>query len=239
MLSTWLIPTAVLLCLMATTGSAQIPIDPDLVKKLTSGTQGLHPNINHGPHGPHFHPFCYCKSGYVFRSYSRWPYCRCYKFVRDVASWAEAREYCQVLRANMMEVKDYATQSWLQRQLSARKEAWTISVDSQEDRSSRLTSDMVYSNWIPGEPNNYLGYQNCLAIKRRLPSSRSYGWFDDDCYQKKFYICERRGWYCWGWSCWRRYLSLPKCSVPPSVAIARRASSSGHAGNVDKVTFEA
>jgi len=54
----------------------------------------------------------------------------------------------------------------------------------------------TFEHWLPNEPNNYLGYQNCMAMRRRCWDMRciEYGWFDDDCYQKKFYICEKRGW---------------------------------------------
>jgi len=53
----------------------------------------------------------------------------------------------------------------------------------------------LFQHWLPNEPNNYLGYQNCMAIRRRCWDAKciDYGWFDDDCYQKKFYICEKRG----------------------------------------------
>ena len=95
---------------------------------------------------------------------------------------------------------------------------------------------MGYRNWLSGEPNNYLGYQNCLAIKRRLPNRRSYGWFDDDCYQKKFYVCERSGWYCWGWPCWQKYAKGPKTSISKLEASARRIAPT--ADEDEKVAFE-
>ena len=98
---------------------------------------------------------------------------------------------------------------------------------------------MGYRNWLSGEPNNYLGYQNCLAIKRRLPNRRSYGWFDDDCYQKKFYICERRGWYCWGRYCSGLYSDLAKAVMPRGEAKRRRiAQPSATAAPMEKVAFE-
>ncbi|KAI0239053.1 hypothetical protein LSAT2_010200 [Lamellibrachia satsuma] len=197
------------------------------------------PNLGlvHMPPPPRYRPFCYCRPGFEWRPYARWPFCRCYKFVRDLATWAEARTYCQVLRGNMMEVKDSATQFWLQSKLIRKQasyshhllekaEYWLGATDLEQESKwtwDHSYSNMGYLNWLTGEPNNYVGYQNCLAIKRRLPSRRSYGWFDDDCYQKKFYICERRGWYCWGWQCWRKYSARAKTIIPLSVARARKA----------------
>ena len=94
--------------------------------------------------------------------------------------------------------------------------------------------------WFNREPSNYLGYQNCLATKERPQNRRYYAWFDDDCYEKKFYICERSGWYCWGWTCWRRYSSGAKVILPWNVAEARKASSARPAAPAaEKVSFEA
>ncbi|KAI0224136.1 hypothetical protein LSAT2_024841, partial [Lamellibrachia satsuma] len=165
---------------------------------------------------PPFRPFCYCPAGYVTRWV--WPYCKCYKFVRDLASWAEAKVYCGVLRARMVEDRDFSTHYWLRWQLRnlriinrhhllEKQEYWLGATDIA--REGLWKWDPSYTNvgptfWISGQPENYLGYQNCMAIKRRpftSVNSYYYDWFDDDCYQKKFYICEKRAWFCWGWPC--------------------------------------
>ncbi|KAI0236338.1 hypothetical protein LSAT2_013090 [Lamellibrachia satsuma] len=124
-------------------------------------------------------PWCECPDGFTPRYVAKRPHCWCYKFARDLASWAEAKVYCGVMRAWMMEVKEATTQSWLKHRL----------YDSRDTYAS-------YVKWLPSEPDNYLGYQNCLAIRQRCSDDVDcvdYGWFDDDCYQKKFYICETSG----------------------------------------------
>jgi len=60
---------------------------------------------------------------------------------------------------------------------------------------------------ILADDTGYLGYPHCMAIKRRPytnVNSYYYDWIDDDCYQKKFYICERPSWCCWDRSCLRK-----------------------------------
>ena len=87
-------------------------------------------------------------------------------------------------------------------------------------------------------------YQNCMAIRERSQNSPGYVWFDDDCYEKKFYICERRGWYCWGYNCWGLYSKGPKMHIPMSVASrklapARVAAHAHHAlAAHERVVFE-
>lgn len=94
--------------------------------------------------------------------------------------------------------------------------------------------------WLRREPNNYLLYQNCMAIKERSPNSRTYSWFDDDCYQKKFYICERRGFYCWSYNCWGLYSKGPKMDIPMDIASAKKAPAgvAAPAAANEKVAFE-
>ena len=99
---------------------------------------------------------------------------------------------------------------------------------------------MVRPTIFPYTKNNYLGYQNCLATKRHTTFGsiyRKYTWFDDDCYQKKFYICERRGWYCWGWTCWLKYNKLQKAEIPLDAAKARKAATDERSSS-EKVDFE-
>ncbi|KAK2178148.1 hypothetical protein NP493_560g01121 [Ridgeia piscesae] len=221
MRSRLLIAAVVLLCVIAaTTGRSQ----PHIPSQWPT------------PRPPR--PFCYCRPGFTWRRLPRWPYCQCYKFVRDLASWAEAKVYCGVMRAHMMEVRTSATLFWLTGQLNAREstfrhhllekpEYWLGATDLTSEGQWRWdpSNTVVPGFWMPGgQPDNYLGYQNCLAIKRRPWVGITYRFFDDDCYQKKFYICERRGWYCWGQQCWRRYSRLPKTLIPSRVAKVMKAA---------------
>ncbi|KAI0236339.1 Perlucin [Lamellibrachia satsuma] len=189
-----LILRAVLLCVATVVSAATIKDDPAI---------GVKPI-------PRPRPLCVCPKGYEVRreDTTKWS-CQCYKFVRDLASWAEAKVYCGVLRARMVEVKDSATHYWLQGQLYHREfsykhhllekaEYWLGATDLEVEKVWKWDPSNTYASffhWLPNEPNNYLGYQNCLAIRRRCWDAKciDYGWFDDDCYQKKFYICEKRG----------------------------------------------
>uniref|UniRef100_A0A182FXK6 Uncharacterized protein n=1 Tax=Anopheles albimanus TaxID=7167 RepID=A0A182FXK6_ANOAL len=44
-----------------------------------------------------------------------------------------------------------------------------------------------YTNWFPGEPNNFRGNENCLDIGRR----DAVGWFDANCDWKQKFVCEK------------------------------------------------
>ncbi|KAK2177490.1 hypothetical protein NP493_595g01030 [Ridgeia piscesae] len=114
------------------------------------------------------------------------------------------------MRAWMMEVKDDTTQSWLKwrlhdyqgyhhHHLLEKAEYWLGATDLQWEKHWKWDNSNTYASyfkWLPSEPNNYLDHQNCLAVRQRCPDDADcidYGWFDDDCYQKKFYICETKG----------------------------------------------
>ncbi|KAI0215207.1 hypothetical protein LSAT2_032753, partial [Lamellibrachia satsuma] len=70
-----------------------------------------------------------------------------------------------------------------------------IQGDIQSASLSLVDKPASYFHWLPKEPNNYLGYQNCLAARWLCSETNCsiYGWFDDDCYKKKFFICEKPG----------------------------------------------
>ncbi|KAK2178147.1 hypothetical protein NP493_560g01040 [Ridgeia piscesae] len=152
------------------------------------------------------------------------------------------------MRATMVEDRDSSSHSFLRWKLKSlemrnhhhlleKQEYWLGATDLEVERRFRwdpsytyVTSPTywMYGNGVPlQEPNNYLGYQNCMAIKRRPHTninSYYYDWIDDDCYQKKFYICERRGWFCWGWQCFHRlYRKMPTVDIPRDMTAEKMA----------------
>ena len=65
---------------------------------------------------------------------------------------------------------------------------WLGSNDIQQEGTWRFAStnqEMTYTNWRPGEPNNYKQSEDCLAVSNTL------GWVDAPCNTPINYVCEK------------------------------------------------
>ncbi|XP_013417113.1 uncharacterized protein LOC106178470 [Lingula anatina] len=153
--------------------------------------------------------FCKCPPGFVSRN--SWS---CYKFVRDVASWAEANEYCRAIGAKLAVIEDTSEENWVENYVTQRQsfftdthrvkdypDFWIAGNDIARDylwkwahKGNLGGTTITTFDWLWGQPNNVHRNEHCLALKRGMhPTINTvrYGWNDDDCSLKKFYICEK------------------------------------------------
>lgn len=112
---------------------------------------------------------------------------RSFIFQTSFVSWAHAQQRCLSLGGNLATIHNYEENDFVKR-LAQGREAWIGLSDAQENRywfwiNSR---PLQYTNWCPGEPNNYKG-QACAQIN----FSGSKCWDDLWCSHNRPFVCEK------------------------------------------------
>jgi len=145
----------------------------------------------------------------------------CYLFYRYQMNWLDASLYCREFGANLVTIDGPSENAFLFNHLRnstfrrhfttpARRvnlnnwpypnsEDWSITWIGYSDLSSEgsflwdeTDSSGAYTNWGPGEPNNYLGTEHCAHFGWWLDATqRSSGiWNDARCDLRGTFICE-------------------------------------------------
>ena len=103
------------------------------------------------------------------------------------ATYLEAAERCEALGMELLRLDDVDTDAYLQREahLLGMTGYWIRAIETQWGWSwSRDTYEPVtYSAWIPGEPNNDNGNEDCVHVQPRR------GWNDVPCTIQQPYVC--------------------------------------------------
>ncbi|XP_060067864.1 uncharacterized protein LOC132548056 [Ylistrum balloti] len=119
---------------------------------------------------------------------------RMYCIVPSTFTWHDAKAFCTKLTAHLPIVESASEDSYL-RSLVAHGDVW---IDGTEEghvgifKWSSTGTEIKFTNWFPGEPNNYLNQmENCIEF------GETYGWRWNDapCYSSRTtinkVICER------------------------------------------------
>uniref|UniRef100_A0A3B3U2J6 C-type lectin domain-containing protein n=1 Tax=Poecilia latipinna TaxID=48699 RepID=A0A3B3U2J6_9TELE len=95
---------------------------------------------------------------------------RCFQYVANNMTWAEAERNCLTLGANLASVHNSNEYNQIQTLIFTAshesKEVWIGGSNAQED-NIWLWSDgspMSYTNWCRGQPDNTRGMQRCLQM---------------------------------------------------------------------------
>ncbi|XP_060558401.1 macrophage mannose receptor 1-like [Ruditapes philippinarum] len=114
----------------------------------------------------------------------------CYKAFGNqstVKTWMEAVTYCQTLGGNLPSFHISNNDSLLTTLLSNYKNTpFWIGLNDRETEKGHQWSDgsaVDYTNWNPGEPNDFHGYEDCVVYN---PGA---GWNDQNCYIASRFIC--------------------------------------------------
>ena len=137
---------------------------------------------------------------------SGWEYLngKCYKLITEQKSWQEAKDHCQILNSKLAEPQSPCESDLLHYffQITRPKNvtenyAWIGINDIKTENTFVFSSNdqpLPYEYWIPGEPNNSYGWEDCVHLHHEFADGR---WNDIKCDWKKLSICERRhfgGW---------------------------------------------
>ncbi len=116
-----------------------------------------------------------------------------YVFVTEVKTWSEAQRHCQDLGPgfNLVTINDSQEELLLEEEQKAlNTNRWWIGYNDQasEGQFSWVSGESTnYKNWVPGEPNNFWGNEDC-TVDGWDNTGR---WNDYDCNNKHAFICER------------------------------------------------
>ncbi|KAI0241654.1 hypothetical protein LSAT2_021876 [Lamellibrachia satsuma] len=120
--------------------------------------------------------------------------CRCYKFVSDVASWAESVAYCMTMGATLLVIEDSKEKSVIDGKLKEiendvrhhlmdEPEYWIGATDLMKEgtwmwiTNATIPVGNFTGSWLSSGKDNFQGSQNCLAMKR-LNSQSSRQWIN-------------------------------------------------------------
>ncbi|XP_008434295.1 ladderlectin-like isoform X1 [Poecilia reticulata] len=120
---------------------------------------------------------------------------RCFLYVPNDMTWANAEKNCLSMGANLASVHNRDEYRWVQNLIAAAgygsKVAWIGGTDGQQE-STWFWSDgsrMIYTNWCPGQPDNGLGsQQHCLQMNFTDKKC----WDDCWCHYPRSSVCAKK-----------------------------------------------
>ncbi|XP_041371461.1 perlucin-like [Gigantopelta aegis] len=125
-----------------------------------------------------------CPNGFIPHKAS------CHAAIRQLATWAEAREYCAAVGAGLSHVETVEEQHYLEGLVkSVRGNYWLGGFDQLEENiwiwdTNRTRIETFF--WYPGKPNGGPSH-NCLYMERQY----HYKWSDYTCGSRMYFVCER------------------------------------------------
>ncbi|XP_048246153.1 perlucin-like isoform X2 [Haliotis rufescens] len=115
----------------------------------------------------------------------------CYWFSDMTGTFAEARSICQFFGARLVIINSRAEDDFIRGYARGKAPSYFIG-GSDLAREGRFVWEGGkpfaggYQNWVPGQPNNYKGAEDCVHIWNGF----GYRWNDAPCSYKYNFICE-------------------------------------------------
>lgn len=91
-------------------------------------------------------------------------------YLLDAASWSASERQAKKLGGHLVTIDDRQENEWVCRIFSTYgnrpRNLWTGLADARSEGSMEWVSGQKsnYTNWVPGEPNNASGVEDCVAI---------------------------------------------------------------------------
>ncbi|XP_019643722.1 PREDICTED: neurocan core protein-like [Branchiostoma belcheri] len=167
---------------------------------------------------------CTCNPGWTGRSCHLGKPCpmgwsgyknHCYKLMKDAATWEDAKKRCEQLGANLASITSYGEANFINTIITdAPVGKWGIYLvwfglhRNDEFRKFTDGSQVFYTNWEPGQPNNngniFTGNEGQDCVGMYSKSGKGCGgylfpllhvqkgqWNDEQCYRPFPFICKR------------------------------------------------
>jgi hypothetical protein len=110
----------------------------------------------------------------------------CYRLVTTAANWNDASLDCRSWGGALVQLDSRVEDNFLAGRVLV--QIWIGASDQAVEGQQVWSSGapLAYSNWAPGQPDNYLGVEDC-AVKLRPQGT----WNDVPCGDLNAYVCER------------------------------------------------
>jgi len=123
----------------------------------------------------------------------------CYKLFTDLKERASSKQVCNDNSAHLVTIESAEKQTFIYEKFLAgpdSKDYWIGLTDADVENDWKWCDGRkltMYTNWAPGQPNNYNNNQDCVAIRKGRFFDTDYDgeWHDDACTDKKGFICEK------------------------------------------------
>ncbi|XP_007496942.1 C-type lectin domain family 4 member K-like [Monodelphis domestica] len=115
-----------------------------------------------------------------------------YYFSCDIKSWDEAEQFCVSQDSHLATVTSVGEQEFLYKTLKGERH-WIGLNDRHTEDTWTWVDGTIYDAaqskgfWIPGQPTNYLGKEDCVEMKMEALAA----WNDENCQLKYKFICEK------------------------------------------------
>ncbi|XP_076085581.1 perlucin-like [Mytilus galloprovincialis] len=119
----------------------------------------------------------------------------CYAILPVKVSWAEALRLCQAFQAKLAWIDSAIEDKFIEGMLNryhdsiATAEVWMGGTDMLIEGIWMWADSLkpfTYTNWFPGEPNNFAHGQHCLGLVR----DKGFKWDDNQCELKMAPLCK-------------------------------------------------
>jgi len=114
-----------------------------------------------------------------------------YLFFLSTVTWDQAQANCKANGYNLVSINSSAEESWLYTMQTQKGGGfWWTGYNDKGYEGVWVWDDASppgYTNWGPGQPDNYNGNQNCMADNW----DNNNQWNDAPCYYPLKFICER------------------------------------------------
>jgi len=115
----------------------------------------------------------------------------CYGYGKNLyKTWADAEDFCKGVRGHLASIHSEDELEFVQSNFP--RDLWLGGSDAGEEGTwewsdgSSWNYYSTYSAWSPGQPDNYIGNQDCLVGNWH----HDLKWDDDNCEQKKLFLCK-------------------------------------------------
>ncbi|XP_045209428.1 perlucin-like protein [Mercenaria mercenaria] len=120
----------------------------------------------------------------------------CYHFSHDTEAWSNAVAMCHMLDGKLVEIETADENAFLaSMSMRFNKNYWIALSDIQEEgiwvwmESKKPLSQIRFSHWHSGQPDNNGQNQNCATINGAGDDGHWYDWYCS--YTTVYYICEK------------------------------------------------
>jgi len=121
---------------------------------------------------------------------------RCFLLVYNKVDWHTAKHRCRLMGGFLAKPNTQHLNNWLKSKLMEKnpnQAAW-FGLNKMSNGWCHIDGSLVsrgYTDWAPGEPNNYGGVESCGNWF--ASNGHAYRWNDSPCGTKLPFVCQRNG----------------------------------------------